>query len=32
MKPLKKTGYLPSLDGWRALSILGVLLDHGSTI
>jgi peptidoglycan/LPS O-acetylase OafA/YrhL len=23
-----KTGYLPTLDGWRALAILAVLLDH----
>jgi peptidoglycan/LPS O-acetylase OafA/YrhL len=23
-----KTGYLPGLDGWRAISILGVLLTH----
>ena len=24
----RKTGYLPSLDGWRALAILGVLMAH----
>lgn len=24
-----KTGYLPTLDGWRAIAILAVLLDHG---
>jgi peptidoglycan/LPS O-acetylase OafA/YrhL len=24
-----KTGYLPTLDGWRAIAIVGVLLDHG---
>ncbi len=24
----KKTGYLPSLDGWRALAILGVMMTH----
>jgi peptidoglycan/LPS O-acetylase OafA/YrhL len=24
----KKTGYLPSLDGWRAVAILGVLMSH----
>jgi peptidoglycan/LPS O-acetylase OafA/YrhL len=23
-----KTGYLPSLDGWRALAVLGVLMTH----
>lgn len=23
-----KTGYLPSLDGWRAIAILGVLMTH----
>jgi peptidoglycan/LPS O-acetylase OafA/YrhL len=27
MKP-HKTGYLPSLDGWRALAIIGVLMTH----
>ncbi len=26
-----KTGYLASLDGWRALSILAVLADHSRT-
>jgi len=25
---VKKSGYLPSLDGWRALAIFGVLLAH----
>lgn len=24
----KRSGYLPSLDGWRALAILAVLMDH----
>jgi len=24
----KKSGYLPSLDGWRAFAILGVLMTH----
>ncbi|HEY1741797.1 MAG TPA: acyltransferase [Granulicella sp.] len=24
----RKSGYLPSLDGWRALAILGVLMTH----
>ncbi len=24
----KKSGYLPTLDGWRAIAILAVLLDH----
>jgi len=24
----KKTGYMPSLDGWRALAILGVIMAH----
>jgi peptidoglycan/LPS O-acetylase OafA/YrhL len=23
-------GYLPTLDGWRAIAIVGVLLDHGT--
>ena len=23
-----KTGYLPTLDGWRAIAIVAVLLDH----
>lgn len=27
MRP-KKSGYLPSLDGWRALAILGVMMTH----
>jgi peptidoglycan/LPS O-acetylase OafA/YrhL len=28
----KKTGYLASLDGWRAIAILGVLATHDRTI
>ena len=24
-----KTGYLPTLDGWRAIAILGVIVGHG---
>ena len=24
-----KTGYLPTLDGWRAIAILGVIIGHG---
>jgi peptidoglycan/LPS O-acetylase OafA/YrhL len=24
----QKTGYLPSLDGWRALAIVGVMITH----
>jgi peptidoglycan/LPS O-acetylase OafA/YrhL len=27
----KKTGYLPSLDGWRAIAILGVLMTHDTS-
>jgi peptidoglycan/LPS O-acetylase OafA/YrhL len=23
-----KSGYLPSLDGWRAIAILGVMMTH----
>ncbi|WP_213807173.1 acyltransferase [Granulicella sp. dw_53] len=26
----KRTGYLPTLDGWRALAILGVIFTHES--
>ncbi len=26
----KKSGYLPTLDGWRALAILAVIFHHGS--
>jgi peptidoglycan/LPS O-acetylase OafA/YrhL len=26
--PPQKSGYLPSLDGWRAIAILGVLMVH----
>ena len=26
----QKTGYLPSLDGWRAVAIIGVVLTHDS--
>jgi peptidoglycan/LPS O-acetylase OafA/YrhL len=25
-----RSGYLPTLDGWRAIAIAGVLLDHGT--
>jgi len=25
----KKSGYIPTLDGWRAVAILGVMLFHG---
>ena len=25
-----RSGYLPTLDGWRAVAIAGVLLDHGT--
>ncbi len=28
--PARKSGYLPSLDGWRALAIIGVLMTHDS--
>lgn len=27
----RKIGYLPSLDGWRAIAILGVLLTHDTS-
>lgn len=27
----RKSGYLPSLDGWRAISILAVLANHSAT-
>jgi peptidoglycan/LPS O-acetylase OafA/YrhL len=27
-KTTSKSGYLPSLDGWRALAILGVMMTH----
>lgn len=30
-RPSAKAGYLPSLDGWRALAILGVLAVHDTT-
>src|SRR5271157_3717849 len=26
----QRGGYLPTLDGWRAIAIAGVLLDHGT--
>lgn len=26
----QRSGYLPTLDGWRAVAIAGVLLDHGT--
>lgn len=29
--PSRKSGYLPSLDGWRAIAILGVLLTHDTS-
>ena len=25
-----RSGYLPTLDGWRAIAIAGVLIDHGT--
>ncbi|HUM04492.1 MAG TPA: acyltransferase [Terriglobales bacterium] len=28
MPSASRTGYLPTLDGWRAIAILAVLLDH----
>ncbi len=28
MASVHKTGYLPTLDGWRAIAIVAVLLDH----
>ena len=28
---IRRSGYLPSLDGWRALAILGVLMAHDLT-
>jgi peptidoglycan/LPS O-acetylase OafA/YrhL len=31
MKNSPKTGYLPTLDGWRALSIISVMLTHDVT-
>ncbi len=27
---LVRSGYLPTLDGWRAIAIAAVLLDHGT--
>jgi len=27
---MPKIGYLPTLDGWRAIAILAVLLDHAT--
>jgi peptidoglycan/LPS O-acetylase OafA/YrhL len=30
-KPQFKSGYLPTLDGWRAIAIAAVLLDHATT-
>ena len=27
-----RRGYLPTLDGWRAIAILGVMLAHGSKV
>jgi len=28
----KKSGYIPTLDGWRAVAILGVILFHGGPL
>ena len=28
--PTARSGYLPTLDGWRAIAIAGVLLDHAT--
>jgi peptidoglycan/LPS O-acetylase OafA/YrhL len=28
----KRSGYIPTLDGWRAIAILIVMLDHSATI
>jgi peptidoglycan/LPS O-acetylase OafA/YrhL len=28
----KKSGYIPTLDGWRAVAILGVMLFHGGPL
>jgi peptidoglycan/LPS O-acetylase OafA/YrhL len=28
--PTTRSGYLPTLDGWRAVAIAGVLLDHAT--
>ena len=28
VKPSHSSGYIPSLDGWRAIAILAVLMDH----
>src|SRR5664279_3649293 len=28
MASASKTGYLPTLDGWRAIAILAVMFDH----
>jgi peptidoglycan/LPS O-acetylase OafA/YrhL len=30
--PRSRAGYLPTLDGWRAIAIAGVLADHATTI
>lgn len=30
--PRPRTGYLPTLDGWRAIAIAGVLIDHGTSV
>ena len=30
-RPQFKSGYLPTLDGWRAIAIAAVLLDHATT-
>ncbi len=27
----EKTAYIPTLDGWRAMAILGVMIYHGTT-
>ena len=31
MEPDSKSGYLPTLDGWRALAAMGVLFGHSTT-
>src|SRR5258708_16736007 len=31
MKQPVASGYLPTLDGWRAIAILGVIICHGTT-
>lgn len=31
MQPEQGSGYIPTLDGWRAIAILGVIVYHGAT-